>query len=274
MSTSDATLTIGDVADRAQVSIALLRAWERRYGFPTPERRESGHRRYSGRHVEQIRDVLRHRDGGMNLGAAIRAVHAHGIQSDRSVFAGLRSRWPQLAVTTMSQRAMLAISRAIEDECCAASQRPVLVGSFQTDELYRRSEHRWQALGRTAAVAAVFADFPGGRRRHGDVLEIPVPYDSALHREWFVICDAVDAAACLVGSERLTTRRTSARRTFEAVWSVDPAVVRTATELAGALDETGAIDLTGRDLAGAEHTDVLWTRVTALTNRIVRELDR
>ena len=155
MSTSDATLTIGDVADRAQVSIALLRAWERRYGFPTPERRESGHRRYSGRHVEQIRDVLRHRDGGMNLGAAIRAVHAHGVQSDRSVFAGLRSRWPQLPVTTMSQRAMLAISRAIEDECCAASQRPVLVGSFQTDELYRAQR---------APVAGVGTDGRSGRR--------------------------------------------------------------------------------------------------------------
>ena len=274
MSTFEATLTIGDVADRAQVSIALLRAWERRYGFPTPERRASGHRRYTGRHVEQIRDVLVHRDSGMTLDAAIRSVRDIGVQSDRSVFAGLRRRWPQLPVTTLSQRAMLAVSHAIEDECCAVAQRPVLVGSFQTDDLYRRSEHRWQELGRKAAAAVVFADFPGGRRQHGNVLELPVPYDSALHREWFVICDAVDAAACLVGTERLTTRRSAPRRTFEAVWSVDPAVVRSAAELANSLDEAGTIDLMSRVGAVAERPDVLWARVAALTTRIVHELDR
>lgn len=274
MSTYEATLTIGDVADRANVSVALLRAWERRYGFPTPERRASGHRRYTARHVEQIRDVVRHRDGGMNLDAAIRAVHGHGVHPDRSVYAGLRKRWPQLPVTTLSRRAMLAVSRAIEDECCAAADRPVLVGSFQTDERYRRSEHRWRALGRTAASAVVFADFPAGRRQHGDVVEIPVPYDSSLHREWFVICDAVDAAACLVGSERLTARRSAARRTFEAVWSVDPAVVRTATELASALDGSGAIDLASLAGTVAVGPEVLWDRVAALTTRIVRELDR
>ena len=88
-----------------------------------------------------------------------------------------------------------------------------------------------------------------------------MPYDSALHREWFVICDAVDAAACLVGTERLTTRRLGPRRTFEAVWSVDPAVVRSAAELADSLDEAGTIDLMSRVLAVAERPDVLWARV-------------
>lgn len=208
----------------------------------------------------------------MTLDAAIRAVHVAGANTDRSVFAGLRKRFPDLPVSTMSQRAMLAVSRAIEDACCAVAQRPVLVGGFQTDELYRRSEHRWQELGRTAAVAIVFADFPAGRREHGNVVEVPVPADSSLHREWFVICYAADAAACLVGSERLTTRRSTARREFEATWSLDPNVVRTATGLAAALAGTGTIDVAAE--RPSERPDDLWRRVTALTNRIVRDLDR
>ena len=132
----------------------------------------------------------------MTLDAAIRSVHDIGVQSDRSVFAGLRRRWPQLPVTTLSQRAMLAVSHAIEDECCAVAQRPVLVGSFQTDELYRRSEHRWQELGRKAAVAVVFADFPGGRRQHGNVLELPVP---------------VRLARCIASGSSSATRSTPRR---------------------------------------------------------------
>ena len=42
-------LTISDLAQRTGVSAATLRAWETRHGFPTPTRRESGHRRYDER---------------------------------------------------------------------------------------------------------------------------------------------------------------------------------------------------------------------------------
>jgi len=267
-------MTIGDVAAHARVSVALLRSWERRYGFPTPDRRPSGHRRYSGRDVEQIREVLRYRDDGMTLDAAIRSLKASEDGSDRSIFPGLRRRWPDLPVHVLSKRAMLAISRAIEDECCARAQRPVLVGGFQTDRLYRQSEHRWQELARTAAATLVYADFPDGRRTVGNVVESPLPHDSALRREWAVVCDAPDATACVVGLERLGGRRTS-NRWFEAIWSVDPVVVRSATEIAATLAGPAGVELRTSAAQTAAHrpTDI-WNRVAALTNRIVSDLDR
>jgi DNA-binding transcriptional MerR regulator len=272
-SAGDGTLTIGDVADRAQVSIAVLRAWERRFGFPTPARRPSGHRRYHPRDVEQVRDVLRHRDGGMTLDAAIRLVRSAEARPDRSLFAGVRRHWPSLPVQVLSRRAMLAISRAIEDECCAGGHEPVLIGGFQTEVRYRQSQHRWTELARTAAATLVFGDFTHRRQAAGAPVELPLAADSSLQREWFVVCDAVDAAACLIGTERLAAQR-GERRRFEAVWSVDPAVVRTATEVAAAMaGADGAAALAIVERAQARPAD-LWLRATALTNRVVSELDR
>lgn len=50
-------LSIGDVSDRTGIPVDTLRTWERRYGFPQPERRASGHRRYSPKTVQQLRWV-------------------------------------------------------------------------------------------------------------------------------------------------------------------------------------------------------------------------
>ena len=67
MSRSDpaAGMSIGVVAAQTHVSVAVLRAWEQRYGFPEPDRVPSGHRRYSAEHVEQVRQVVRDRDSGL-----------------------------------------------------------------------------------------------------------------------------------------------------------------------------------------------------------------
>ena len=54
MSNSGAELTIAAVATRTGVSVATLRAWERRYGFPVPQRLPGGHRRYTEADVDAI----------------------------------------------------------------------------------------------------------------------------------------------------------------------------------------------------------------------------
>ena len=46
---------MGAVTRRTGISEHTLRAWERRFGFPTPVRLASGHRRYSS---EQVRHLL------------------------------------------------------------------------------------------------------------------------------------------------------------------------------------------------------------------------
>jgi len=73
---SDAPLyNIGVVARMTGVSMATLRAWERRYNFPESERTAGGHRLYSERDVMRLRWVKDRIEEGMQTAQAINALH-------------------------------------------------------------------------------------------------------------------------------------------------------------------------------------------------------
>jgi DICT domain-containing protein len=226
-------LSIRELAGRTGVPQATLRSWELRYGFPKPDRLPGGHRRYTERDVAAVEEVLRHRHAGLALEAAVRQVTSGAPRQSDSLFAELRRRHPELTVQTLTKPSLLAISRAIEDECCANAHRGVLVAAFQRERFLTASYARWVELARTADVTIVFADLPrpAPLRKRG-LVEIGVPYEAALNREWVVVCDTPDEAACMVGSERpgQDGLPDDARR-FETVWSADPVVVRTATQI-------------------------------------------
>ncbi|TFH28598.1 MAG: MerR family DNA-binding transcriptional regulator [Myxococcales bacterium] len=52
-----ARLSIGALARAADIPVATLRTWERRYGYPVPERKPSGHRVYPLSMVPRLRRV-------------------------------------------------------------------------------------------------------------------------------------------------------------------------------------------------------------------------
>jgi DNA-binding transcriptional MerR regulator/methylmalonyl-CoA mutase cobalamin-binding subunit len=52
--TNEQLWPMGAVTRRTGIGEHTLRAWERRFGFPTPHRLPSGHRRYSGDQVRQL----------------------------------------------------------------------------------------------------------------------------------------------------------------------------------------------------------------------------
>ena len=227
-------LTISAVAEETDLSEAVLRSWEQRHGFPQPVRLPSGHRRYTADDVERIRQVVRDRDAGMSLEAAIARVMARADRAEPSIFAGLRRRWTELASHQLSKRAMLAISRAIEDECCAQAERPLLIGSFQRERFYRDSEARWRELARTATP-------PTSSPTSGAIVCAGGARPSWLSRTMPRCCGNGPWCAmhltprpCLAGFER-PGRRDGAPRSFEAVWSVNPAVVRDAAGIGAAL---------------------------------------
>ncbi len=57
------------------------------------------------------------------------------------------------------KRTLIALSHAIEDECAARAERPLLFGSFQRERFYRDSEPRWRELvTRLPAVEQLPAD--------------------------------------------------------------------------------------------------------------------
>src|SRR4051794_38414262 len=63
--------SIGDVVRATGLTEATLRAWERRYDFPHPQREPSGHRRYPAEEVERILRVVAERERGIALPVAI-----------------------------------------------------------------------------------------------------------------------------------------------------------------------------------------------------------
>ena len=81
---SDGGLTIGQLAERTGAAAGTLRMWESRYGFPRARRLASGHRRYSEEDVEHVRDVLRRRESGLSLPAAIEQALARAEIRSRS----------------------------------------------------------------------------------------------------------------------------------------------------------------------------------------------
>jgi MerR family transcriptional regulator, light-induced transcriptional regulator len=229
-------LTIGELAERSGVAPATLRSWESRYGFPRPTRLAGGHRRYGEQDVAAVLEVLRHRDSGLALEAAVRRTTSAPLQS-RSLYAELRRRHPELAPQTLAKSSLVALSHAIEDECCARAERPVLFGGFQRRSFLRDSYARWVELARTARVAVVFADLDSPRPLAPRApVEVALPHEAPLNREWIVVCDAPDLPACMVAVERPGQEGVAdSRRRFEVVWTVDPRAVRHASRVAAAL---------------------------------------
>ena len=251
----------------------MLRSWEQRHGFPRPARLDGGHRRYDEDDIARILRVIDARSEGRSLEASIalatrnpEQAPADG-QTDGTVYAGLRRRRPDLEVQVLSRRAMRALSHAIEDECLAHADQPTVTGAFQRIEAYEQALPRWRELARSGASTLVFADFPRSGTRHG-VHRVAIPPSAPLAREWSVICDAVSSAAALAGWERADGQ-------FEAVWSLEPDVVRLATQLGRQLAARHAPRLTlppepreRLDQSAGLH------RATAVTNRAIAYLDR
>jgi len=270
--------SIGGVAATTGLSPEVLRAWELRYGFPVPSRTATGQRRYSAEHVAQLAEVLQHRQRGLSVPAAIAAVRRVGAAPPTTVFAVLRRHHPTIAAHRLERGAMLAVSRAIEDEACAGGGRPVIIGSFQTKARFRAAEARWQDLARTAAVTIAVADFGRSVQTKRGVVRVPLPAGDPRHREWAVVCDGVDAPVCLAGWE-VPAGAPPWAATFECIWTMDPVAVRAAARSALALVERSAPDVAataaaslGVDPVAGATPDTI-ERATALTNRIVAYLN-
>ncbi|WP_117236804.1 HTH-type transcriptional repressor CarH [Thermus sediminis] len=71
--------TIAEVEAMTGLSSEVLRQWERRYGFPRPERTPGGHRLYRKEEVEALRTIRRWLEEGATPQAAIRRYLAQQV---------------------------------------------------------------------------------------------------------------------------------------------------------------------------------------------------
>jgi DICT domain-containing protein/predicted DNA-binding transcriptional regulator AlpA len=266
-------LTIGQMARRTGVSVPTLRAWEDRHGFPRPVRLGSGHRRFTETDCDVVGHVVRLRAAGISLEAAIARATAESERAPASLFALLRARRPELVPWLVRKRSLVRISRAIEDECLARGERGVLLGAFQDERHYRASQSRWRELSQAAGAALALADFALLAEPEGAPVEVPLEPASPLHREWALVWDGPGFGACLVAWERLGNHGPDRERRFEALWSVEPEVVRAGAIVLLAAAAAAAPDVAARTralLPDPRPSDAATARAaTALTNRIV-----
>lgn len=273
----DGVLTIGQLAARTGLTPEVLRMWETRHGFPVPVRLPSGHRRYTDADVDDVLRVLRLREGGVHLDQAIRRVRSSDEAAEASVYAVLRHRYADLPSYTLTKQTLLALSWAIEDESLAQARRPLLIGAFQSGRYFSPSQKRWRELSRSARSAYVLAelddpDDSATPRRVG------LPADAPLLREWIVLVDDPGLTAALVaweipGQDDLADRD----RLFEAVWSLEPEVVRTASlaALAIAADAGSLAAIPDRSRLASEPLPAPTSQriATELFNRMVAYAD-
>lgn len=66
--------TVQQVEERTHVPAGTLRQWERRYGFPHPERTDAGYRLYSEEDIRGIEAMRRHIDDGIPASRAAELV--------------------------------------------------------------------------------------------------------------------------------------------------------------------------------------------------------
>ncbi len=98
-----ASYPIGTVSSLTGVNPVTLRAWERRYGLIRPQRTAKGHRLYSGKDIERIREILRLLQEGILIGQVRDALAASE--------APLSHKLPENTWTTYLQRMIAAIER-------------------------------------------------------------------------------------------------------------------------------------------------------------------
>jgi DICT domain-containing protein len=277
-------LAIKDVAERTGLAAGTIRMWEQRYGVPEPARAESGYRVYSHEDVELLRRAVSLRARGMSVPAALERARSLAAPTDRpSLYGAIASGETPIAPQLLRKRSLIAISHAIEDETLARAAGPVVFAAFQKVRFFEAERHRYRRLAQRADAAVVFADFPVARvPDDGGPAEVPIASDAALGNEWAVIVDAPGYAACILGWERPRSPTEEGLpeldRRFEALWTLDPAVVRRASLVACQLTRPAApalaeqIERTLADRPLAIESPA--PGLSALANRMVAYLER
>lgn len=244
-------LSVADVALECHISESTLRMWERRYKFPNPERTRAGCRRYSERDVRQIREVLRLRQQGLSLPAAIgRVVQAPPPGRRLPLSAQLRAEGAYGPIA-MSEEAFERLAAAFADECASQGDADVVLLGLRRQARMGVATPRWAELAHTSRLAVAFGDFPNTRTAPAGWHEIALPHRDPLGHDRFLVVDTPGFSAALVAWER--PRAPTEPPVYEVSWTLSPEVVRNALTfaltgaaqhlpdpLAGALDELEA----------------------------------
>lgn len=139
-------LSIGALARLCGIPVETLRNWERRYGFPAPERLESGHRRYAWHVAARLRQVKRALDLGYRPSFAV-------LASEENLAEALDGGGP-----APGER---AAGPASDDPTCAAEAEGWLesTAAFDAAKLDQRVRAAWDHCGADVFVTRLAVPF-------------------------------------------------------------------------------------------------------------------
>jgi DICT domain-containing protein len=236
--------------------------------------------------VDQVKEVQRRREAGVRLDAAVSEVVTAPQVPAPSVYAELRRRHPHLLPHRLRKSTLLALSWALEDECCARAQRPWLFGAFQDERFLRQALPRWRDLARTARGAWALArsnedvapPAPGHPVAGDALVRVTLPDSAPMSREWALACVAPDFPAVLAAWELPGQEGTPDRdRLFESMWSLEAEAARDAglvcARVVGDLGhDTSAALADLRSPTGARSHEL--RHAVGLFNRVVAYVDQ
>jgi methanogenic corrinoid protein MtbC1 len=105
--------TVNQAEERTMVPAATLRQWERRYGFPMPERASSGYRLYSDADLLSIEEMKRHIAAGVPASrAAVLAREPIQIGGEQQGLLNVRSNLVDALVNLDERRAEIILGEA------------------------------------------------------------------------------------------------------------------------------------------------------------------
>jgi len=132
-------LSIGALARATAIPVETLRTWERRYGYPVPQRKPSGHRLYPVRSVPRLRRIAQALAGGHRASEVVPA-------SDADLRALLET-----APSSPVRRPPRSASGSLTADLLAA------VRAFDGEVLTRRLLAEWARLGPLEFLVACLA---------------------------------------------------------------------------------------------------------------------
>ncbi|MDP9036211.1 MAG: B12-binding domain-containing protein [Myxococcota bacterium] len=156
-----------------------LRAWERRYGIPTPERTAAGYRLYGAKEVDQVRGMLRLCAGGMSAAEAAARLRSGGPATDDVRVDGPRVNDPAEAAC---DAILAAVEQLDEKRLDLELRRAMLLGSSLTvidhvlTPTLRTIGTRWEAG--DLSVAQEHLASQRIRLLMHDMLRLALPVDS------------------------------------------------------------------------------------------------
>jgi len=123
-----AYMGIGALSRAVGIPVETLRTWERRYGFPIPERTPSGHRRYRADDVPRLRRVAALLARGIRAGEALPATDAEAEELLRASGAAVPPPWSNGPTTAPSTEVLLAAVRKLDPHECTRQLQAAWAG--------------------------------------------------------------------------------------------------------------------------------------------------